>query len=200
VESLAMMTDAFRIPSAFALVVAAACASRPNSSPEPLMTPAAGTTSPDEAPVPEAPASAPASPAPSSLAAPSPALGDQDDPTTPLPSSSDSDTPGVTSGDVAVRGQLHPSRVHAAMRSVYPAIRECHRKALELGTVEDKPVRVQLGFEITEKGLIAKLTDDTANLNPLFSSCVLLAVSRVTFQPPKGGVVSVTYPLQLTKP
>jgi hypothetical protein len=196
---LAMMTEGFRIASALALVAVAACASRPTSpSPEASMTPASGTTlSPVDAPNPETSAPAPASPAPSPLA---PAPGDQDDPTTPLPSSSDSEIPGVTSGDVAVRGELHPSRVHAAMRSVYPAIRECHRKALELGTVEDKPVRVQLGFEITEKGLIAKLTDDTANLNPLFSSCVLLAVSRVTFQPPKGGVVSVTYPLQLTKP
>ena len=119
---------------------------------------------------------------------------------TPLPPSSDSDTPGVTSGAIAVRGELHPSRVEVAMRSVYPAIRECHRKALELGTVEDKPVRVHLNFEVTEAGLVTKLTDDTANLNPLFSSCVLRAVSGVAFQPPKRGVVSVTYPLQLTKP
>jgi hypothetical protein len=120
---------------------------------------------------------------------------------TPLPPSSDSEgTPGVTSGAVVVRGELHPSRVEVAMRSAYPAIRECHRKALELGTVEDKPVRVHLNFEITEKGLVTKLTDDTANLNPLFSSCVLRAVAGLTFQPPKRGVVRVTYPLQLTKP
>lgn len=86
------------------------------------------------------------------------------------------------------------------MRAAYPAVRECHQKALELGTVEDKPVRVQLNFEIAETGAMTKLTDDTANLNPLFSSCVLRAVMNVTFQAPKRGIVRVTYPLELTKP
>ena len=86
------------------------------------------------------------------------------------------------------------------MRTVYPAVRECHRNALEKGTVENKPVRVQLNFEITHEGAITKLTDDTVNNNPLFSSCVLRAVLAVKFQPPKSGVVSVTYPLELTKP
>jgi hypothetical protein len=86
------------------------------------------------------------------------------------------------------------------MASAYPAVRECHRKALENGTVEEKPVRVQLNFEITEQGTITKLTDDTANLNPLVSSCVLRAVIAVRFHRPKRGVVGVTYPLELTKP
>lgn len=86
------------------------------------------------------------------------------------------------------------------MRGAYPAIRACHEKALEAGTVEDKPTRVQLNFEITEQGRITKLTDDTANLNPLASSCILRAVLTVTFQPPKAGVVRVTYPLELTRP
>ena len=71
------------------------------------------------------------------------------------------------------------------MRSAYPAIRECHRKALEDRTVNDKPVRVQLNFEITGEGRITKLTDDTMNLNPLVSSCILRAVTAVTFQAPK---------------
>lgn len=119
----------------------------------------------------------------------------------PAPPSSESErTPGVASGAIVVRGELHPTRVEAGMRAAYPAVRECHRKALENGTVEDKPVRVQLNFEITGQGAITKLTDDSANLNPLFSSCVLRAVLTVKFQPPKHGVVGVTYPLELTKP
>ena len=118
----------------------------------------------------------------------------------PAASASESDTPGVKAGAVTVRGQLHPTRVEAAMRTAYPAVRECHRAALEKGTVEDKPIRVQLNFEITEQGTMAKLTDDTANLNPLVSSCVLRAVLAVKFQPPKRGIVGVTYPLELTKP
>jgi hypothetical protein len=120
---------------------------------------------------------------------------------TPAPAASESErTPGVTSGALVVRGQLHPTRVQAGMRSAYPAIRACHRKALEDRTVDDKPVRVQLNFEITQEGRITKLTDDTATLNPLVSSCILRAVTGVTFQAPKQGIVSVTYPLELTKP
>ncbi len=86
------------------------------------------------------------------------------------------------------------------MRAAYPAVRACHQEALDARTVEDKRVRVQLNFEITETGEMTKLTDDTANLNPLFSSCVLRAVMNVKFQPPKRGIVRVTYPLELTKP
>ena len=120
---------------------------------------------------------------------------------TPAPTASESDlTAGVESGAVTVFGQLHATRVEAAMRRTYPAIRECHKKGLEAGTVEDKPVRVQLNFEITEQGDITKLTDDTANLNPLVSSCVLRAVLTAKFQAPKAGVVRVTYPLVLKKP
>jgi hypothetical protein len=118
----------------------------------------------------------------------------------PAPASESELTPGIEAGAVVVFGQLHATRVHAGMRTAHPAIRECHRKGLEAGTVEDKPTRVQLNFEITEQGGITKLTDDTANLNPLVSSCILRAVLTVKFQPPKAGTVRVTYPLMLTKP
>ena len=158
------------------------------------MTPANATT---EA---IAPASAPTSPAPTNTTPSSSSVTDPNDPMSPAPSASESDTPGVNAGAVAVRGPLHPTRVQAAMRTAYPAIRECHRAALEKGTVEDKPVRVQLNFEITEQGAMTKLTDDTANLNPLVSSCILRAVLAVKFEPPKRGIVVVTYPIELTKP
>jgi hypothetical protein len=189
--------DRFRIPPAFALVAVAACASRPTPPPTPVESQA-----PNPAPVAAAPEPVPAlEPASAPTPSSSPAAAGPDDPTTPVSAASETElVPGVASGAVIVRGELHPTRVEAAVRTAYPAIRECHRKALERGTVEDKPVRVHLNFEITDRGLITKLTDDTANLNPLFSSCVLLAVSTVTFQPPKRGVVSVTYPLELTKP
>lgn len=146
-------------------------------------------------------------PAPTSDSAPanttpaSPAVAGPNDPTSPDPSATESEsTPGVKAGAIAVRGELHPTRVEAAMRTAYPAVRDCHQKALEKGTVENKPIRVQLNFDITHEGAMTKLTDDTANLNPLVSSCILRAVLAVKFQPPKRGIVSVTYPLELTKP
>lgn len=195
--------DRFRIPPALALVAVAACASRPTPPAAPPPPPVdSSVTSSAPASIADGP---PPVPAPTSSSAPtpssSPGAPGPDDPTTPAPAASESEhVPGVVSGAVVVRGELHPTRVEAAMRTAYPAIRECHRAALERGTVEDKPVRVHLNFEITDKGLINKLTDDTANSNPLFSSCVLRAVSAVTFEAPKRGVVRVTYPLQLTKP
>ena len=196
--------DIFRIPPAFALVAVTACASRPNPPPEQAPAPVESSTLTPAQAVTEAPASAPA---PSADAAntttpPSaPSTPNPNDPMAPAPPASESErTPGVTSGAVVVRGELHPTRVQAGMRSAYPAIRACHRKGLEDGTVENKPVRVQLNFEITTEGRLTKLTDDTANLNPLVSSCILRAVTAVTFQAPKRGIVSVTYPLELTKP
>jgi hypothetical protein len=185
-----------RISPAFALVAVAACASRPTPPPqrEPVESPA---FTPANAVVEAPPPAPPVEPAP---AAAPPAAPDPNDPMTPAPPASESElTPGVESGAIVVFGQLHATRVEAGMRAAYPAIRECHKKALEAGTVEDKPVRVQLNFEITEQGRITKLTDDTANLNPLVSSCILRAVLTVTFQPPKAGVVRVTYPLMLRK-
>jgi hypothetical protein len=185
--------DRFRIPPVFALAALTACASHPNHPPvaesPPAVEPRASLAS----------GGAPASentlvPASSEIAL------DPDDPRAPAPSTSSSDdTPGVSSGAVVVRGELHPTRVHAAMRAAYPAIHACHREALEKAWTEDKPVRVQLNFVITEQGSVTKLTDDTANLNPLFSSCVLRVVIAVTFPHPKQGTVSVTYPLLLTK-
>ena len=161
-----------------------------------MFTPANGVVeAPDPAKAP------PAEPAPVTPAATAPTASGPDDPMSPAPTASESElTPGVEAGAVVVFGQLHATRIHAGMRTAYPAVRECHEKALEAGTVEPKSVRVQLNFEITEQGRITKLTDDTANLNPLVSSCILRAVLTVTFQPPKSGVVRVTYPLMLTKP
>jgi outer membrane biosynthesis protein TonB len=194
----------FRIPLAFALVAVMACASRPNPPPEPASAPVESPPLTPANAVTEAPASTPAPTSDSANATTAPsasAASDPNDPMAPAPAAAESEgTPSVTSGAIVVRGQLHPTRVQAGMRSAYPAIRACHRKALDDRTVEDKPVRVQLNFEITTDGRLTKLTDDTANLNPLFSSCVLRAVTAVTFQPPKSGTVSVTYPLELTKP
>jgi hypothetical protein len=182
------------------VVAVTACASRPPPAPqqEPADSPA---LVPANAVV-EAPASpSSAEPAPDTAVAPaSTAVPDPNDPMMPASAEQSELTPGVEAGALVVFGQLHATRVEAAMRTAYPAIRACHAKALEAGTVEDKPVRVQLNFEITEQGRIAKLTDDTANLNPLVSSCILRAVLTVTFQPPKAGVVRVTYPLLLKKP
>jgi len=197
------LMDRFRIAPAFAFVAVAACASRPTPPPEQpapvessVFTPANGVvvaTDPAKAP--------PAETALSTSPPPAPTASGPDDPMSPAPSPAESElTPGVRAGAVVVFGQLHATRIEAAMRTAYPAIRECHEKALDAGTVEDKLTRVQLNFEITEQGRITKLTDDTANLNPLASSCILRAVLTVTFQPPKAGVVRVTYPLELTKP
>ena len=194
-----------RIPLAFALVAVAACASRPNPPPPEMPAPVQSPTA-TSAPTPntEAPALTPASGRTEAATATPPSTSvapDPNDPTTPLASASESEsTPGVQPGAIAVLGQLHPTRVHAGMRTAFPAIRECHKKALEAGTAEDKPTRVQLNFEITESGTVNKLTDDTANLNPLFSSCVLRTVLAVKFQPPKRGTAQVNYPLELTKP
>src|SRR5262245_23804084 len=181
--------DLHRFPAAFAFGVVAACASRPNPPPpgtadDVQMTPASS----EAGSVPEATTPAPVEP-------------DPNDPTTPEPTASESEaTPGVELGAVVVRGELHPTRVEARMRTAYPAVRECHKKALDARWVEEKSVHVQLNFEITETGEMTKLTYDTADYNPLFSSCVLRAVVNVKFDAPKSGRVRVTYPLELTKP
>ncbi|HEX6273551.1 MAG TPA: AgmX/PglI C-terminal domain-containing protein [Polyangiaceae bacterium] len=195
--------DCSRISPVFALVAALACASRPT--PAPRREPVESSTFVPANAVVEAPASeSPPSgePAPPAAASPEPsAAPDPNDPTMPAPPAAETElTAGVQAGTIAVSGQLHATRVEAAMRRTYPAIRECHEKALDAGTLEDKPVRVQLNFEITEQGRITKLTDDTANLNPLVSSCILRAVLTVTFRAPKSGVVRVTYPIVLKKP
>jgi len=192
-----------RISPVLALVAALGCASRKTPAPgrEPVESSAfVPANAVVEAPASDAPPSG--EPAPPGVTPPHPsAAPDPNDPTTPAPPAAESElTAGVQAGPINVFGELHATRVESAMRTAYPAIRECHEKALAAGTLEDKPVRVQLNFEITEQGRITKLTDDTANLNPLVSSCILRAVLTVTFRAPKSGVVRVTYPLVLKKP
>src|SRR5687767_6659049 len=154
--------DPVRILPAFALVAVTACASRPTPPPQHEAPVESSTFTPANAVV-EPPAQASASPSEPAPTAPS--LPGPNDPMTPAPPPAESElTPGVRAGAVVVFGQLHATRIEAAMRTAYPAIRECHKKALEAGTVEDKLTRVQLNFEITEQGRITKLTDDTANL------------------------------------
>src|SRR6185503_12854470 len=104
-----MAMDRFRIPPTLALAVVTACASRPNHPPVAESPPA---VAPQASPV-SVDATAPTNalvPASSEVA-----LDPEDSRAPAPPAPSTDDTPGVSAGAVVARGELHPTRVQAAM-------------------------------------------------------------------------------------
>jgi hypothetical protein len=199
--------DAFPGATLLAVVVGlAACGSHAASpaveptAPESAAPEAAGaavSTRPSAAP--------PTSPALQVSAAPAaaPSADADDGPDDPMTALSETSppvrTPGVKQGLTTVSGRLHPSRITATMRSQYPAVRSCYEKAPEGKATDGAPVEVRLRFVIGRDGSVTQVTDSGDREKTPLSDCVLDIIKKTRFQSPQAGIVTVTYPITLTK-
>jgi hypothetical protein len=151
----------------------------PRTSPEPVLADA-----PPEA------SSSSATPAPTAAAA-----TDPDDPMTPLTkTSAPAPVPGISGGSTTIHGQLHPSRILPRLRERFVEFRRCHPHGA--GTE-----RVATRFDIGRDGKVSSVTDNgsTSPDGPA-ALCVRAIISKIDFQPPKRGFVTVTYPLTFGEP
>jgi TonB family protein len=91
------------------------------------------------------------------------------------------------------RGELSHASIEAGIGAGRPAISACIARAAQDGPVDDG--RVVVTFIIEPTGavesvafLVSTLTDET------LAGCVLDALRSIRFEPPRGGIVVVSYP------
>lgn len=95
-----------------------------------------------------------------------------------------------------VSGRLPPETVQAVLRQNAGRFRLCYQQGLrEQPALEGQVVT---RFVIQRDGSVARATATGALPDAGVKACIANALSTVTFPPPEGGVVNVTYPLMLT--
>ncbi|MCA9598471.1 MAG: AgmX/PglI C-terminal domain-containing protein [Myxococcales bacterium] len=94
-------------------------------------------------------------------------------------------------------GRLAPELIQREMRSNYDTFRKCY----EGGLAKDPKLegRVVFRFVIDTDGSVQTATDKGSTISDAnVVRCVLDAVSKITFPKPKGGIVTVIYPIQFS--
>lgn len=104
------------------------------------------------------------------------------------------DGPQATSG---AQGRLPPDVIRAKVRAVYPRIKSCYEAGR--GRHPHLAGRVTLHFAI---GMDGKARDVTVSHNELpdcgaVVRCMVEEFGKVDFPPPQGGIVTVSYPIEL---
>ncbi len=100
-------------------------------------------------------------------------------------------------GASLVSGRLHPSRIQAAVRAHFGDFRQCYQAKLasrpELaGTVVPK-------FTIGRDGSVTNVVDHGSDLpDAEVVACVFDVISKIRFQAPASGIVTVVYPIALS--
>lgn len=104
--------------------------------------------------------------------------------------------PGATSPQPAA-GHLPPDLIQAVVRAHFERFRRCY----EQGLAKDASLSgtVNTRFVIELDGRVSAVTDGGSSLPDAGArDCVLRAFETITFPPPRGGVVTVVYPITLT--
>ncbi|MEO7330445.1 MAG: AgmX/PglI C-terminal domain-containing protein [Minicystis sp.] len=95
-----------------------------------------------------------------------------------------------------VDGRLPPEIVQRTLRQNFGRYRLCYENALR--TNPQLSGRVVVRFVIGRDGSVSSVADGGSTLpDPAVVSCIVRAVYGLSFPPPEGGVVTVTYPLML---
>ncbi len=108
-----------------------------------------------------------------------------------------SQSPQVRMGATSVSGRLPPEVIQRIVRQNFGRIRKCYEDGLR--TSSTMAGRVTVRFVIEPDGSVvdsAGTTDGT--LTPVVGRCVANAMKLLSFPPPEGGKVTITYPFQLS--
>lgn len=101
--------------------------------------------------------------------------------------------PRVRAGAASTRGQLDKSIIQRIVRSKMSRIRYCYTKELQSG----KPfnAKVVSRFVIGKDGRVKSVTLSQGSKRASLDSCVKRTFRAMMFPAPKGGLVTVSYPL-----
>ncbi len=107
-----------------------------------------------------------------------------------------SSAPRLKSSAASVEGRLPPEVIQRIVRQNHARFRSCYAAGLE--KAPDLRGRVTVTFTISSTGAVGgvKHTSDLADL--AVAACVARAFGLLSFPPPDGGVVRVTYPIDLS--
>ncbi|WP_146652454.1 AgmX/PglI C-terminal domain-containing protein [Labilithrix luteola] len=92
------------------------------------------------------------------------------------------------------RGRLPPETIQQVVRASFDAFRTCY----ESGLRRDPKLhgRVATAFVIDECGDVVKVQDSHSDLPDAdVVACIQQGYARLRFPPPKGGIVTVVYPI-----
>ncbi len=139
-------------------------------------------------------------------AKPAPGFTALDDPLTctdPRPASAQSEDDETPAAPAAPRpeastpsGRLPPEQIRSIVRKKYPAFRACYERGL-VGNA-DLQGRVTVHFVIERDGHVSKAAiADTDLPNCSVARCIRQGFTELQFPEPKGGLVTVSYPIAL---
>lgn len=95
-----------------------------------------------------------------------------------------------------VRGRLPPSLIQAIVRARFSDFRACYEAGL--GRNPELSGRITARFIIDQSGAVSHVSDGGSSLaDTEVRDCVLKAFYGLRFPAPQGGIVTVSYPIQL---
>jgi len=102
-------------------------------------------------------------------------------------------------GGTQVNGRLPPEAVQRVVRQSFGRMRACYQAGLEKNP--DLEGRVTVKFVIDREGQVALASPwaDTTIADVTVAQCVTRAYQAMTFPKPEGGIVTVVYPIVLTR-
>lgn len=102
-------------------------------------------------------------------------------------------TPSMRPGTTTVSGRLPPQVIQRVVRQNFGRFRMCYSQAL--GRNPNLEGRIPVRFVIGRDGAVSNVSATGDFPDASVRSCVQSAFYGVSFPPPEGGIVTVTYPL-----
>jgi hypothetical protein len=98
----------------------------------------------------------------------------------------------------SVSGRLPPEAIQRVVRQNFGRFRACYQQGLGRNPALEGTVRAR--FVIGRSGAVESAADGGSSLaDAAVSACVVRAFSSLSFPEPEGGIVTVTYPIVLTR-
>lgn len=95
---------------------------------------------------------------------------------------------------LAPRGRLDPAVIQRVVRANFGAFRACYERGLTKNP--ELAGRVQVRFVIERDGSVSHAADDGSTMpDRAVTECVVRAYSKLSYPRPKGGIVTVVYPI-----
>jgi hypothetical protein len=111
--------------------------------------------------------------------------------------------PGITTTGAPTRGTLPKAVIDEKLKSVGPAIQDCYERALKAKPALHGTLGIRFVVGTDGKVVHADTDDDASDESfddDATVACILSAIRKLEFPPPRGGRVFVDYPLRLEPP
>jgi hypothetical protein len=104
--------------------------------------------------------------------------------------------PTFRSGEIKLSGRLPGEVIQRIVRQNHGRFRECYVEGLRKNPTLEGHVSVR--FVIGREGAVSSVSNGGSDLpDASVVQCVVRAFYGLSFPPPEGGIVTVTYPLML---